>query len=287
MGEPDLPGLTGGRTVAAGSLPSFVHLSVDDVLATLLRAADAAPDRPGCPGADPFVQPELAFLRDLHRRTGATVSLYLFAEGPEGPIERVPDRFAPALAAEASWLRFGFHGRNASVRYGRGGARVRDAVRDHDRIVGNVLRFAGPASLDRMPRVHRFLGRGEVLRAWRDAPHGIVGLLAPDDDRAEAYALPPAARGALRHDGAWFDAGVGSGAGLAYLPSLPRLESDQDPVGTLSAWRERGPRPACAFTHESFLRDPRVRERITPVAAWARAQGVPFGWPDAVVRSAT
>lgn len=257
-----------------------LHLSVDDVLDVLLRAAEDG-------NADPFRQPELAFLRALHRRTGAVFGLYLFAETDAGRIEDVPDRFAPAFARSAAWLRFGFHGRDAATSYGIGGVTAASARLDHDRIRAQARRFAGPAAWDRMPRVHRFLGREEVVRAWRDAPEGPVGLLTPDDDRLEAYALPDAARAALRAHGTWTDPRDGT----AYAASLPRLETDPDPVATTASWLEqrsgnRSPPVACAFTHEPFLRDRRVRARLRALSAWARRSGLRFGRPEeAVVQS--
>ncbi len=241
------------------------------MLDALLRAAADG-------GRDPFRAPELAFLRALHARTGATCDLYLFAESGAGRIEEVPDRFAPALAREASWLRFGFHGRNAAASYGAGGVSAEEARRDHDRVRAQARRFAGPEGWTRTVRTHRFQGRADVVRAWRDAPDGPSRLLTPDDDRDEAYALPPAARTALRATGAWAD----PHDGMRYAASLPRLESDPDPVRTAAAALVRrraagGPARICAFTHEPFLRSAEVRARLEALARWAAATGVRFG----------
>lgn len=272
MGESDLPGLTpdGG---ARGS-GTVLHLSVDDVLDALLRVAAEGRD-------DPFGAPELAFLRSLHARSGATFDLYLFAESEAGRIDEVPDRFAPAFARTASWLRFGFHGRNAATAYGPGGASAAEARADHDRIRAQARRFAGPEAWTRTIRTHRFQGRAEVVRAWRGAEDGPTWLLTPDDDRSEAYALPATARRAVRARGAWTDAADGT----RYAASLPRLESDPHPARTVATEVARrraagGPALACAFTHEPFLRDATVRSRLAELVDWAARTGVRFGRPD-------
>jgi len=250
----------------------YVQLSVDDVLTTLASLRDV-------PGDDPWVQPELGFLRALHRRTGIVVGLYLFERHDGNGLEDVPDRFRQAFAEASSWLRFGFHAHDPLVDYGPDGVEASVARRDYERTVTAIERFAGRASLDRMPRLHRFVARGEIVRALRDAAGGIVGLLAPDDDRAEAYDLGEHERDALRRDGRWLDAAHG----VAYVGSLPRLERDPDPAATLARWRHErhgaGPHVACLFTHEPDLRVPLVRARIVRAVSWAVATGVRPGWP--------
>lgn len=237
------------------------------------------------PGDDPWVQPELGFLRALHRRTGVVVGLYLFERYDGTSLDDVPDRFRPAFAAASSWLRFGFHARDPHVAYGPDGVGVRIALHDYERTVAAIIRFAGPASLDRMPRLHRFAARGEVVRALRNASHGIVGLLAPDDDRAEAYDLAEEERDALRREGRWLDAG----RGVAYVASLPRLERDPDPVATLARWRRErrgaGPHVACLFTHEPDLRGSLVRARVERAVSWTVLAGMRPGWPAELLTS--
>lgn len=255
-----------------------MHLSVDDVLATLTSLREV-------PGDDPWVQPELGFLRTLHRRTGVAVGLYLFERHDGTSLEDVPDRFGPAFAEASSWLRFGFHARDPFVDYGPGGVEAHVARRDYERTVAAIERFAGGASLDRMPRLHRFVARGEVVRSLRDASDGIVGLLTPDDDRAEAYDLGKDERDALRREGRW----SGAGRGVAYVASLPRLERDPDPVATLARWRQErhgaGPHVACLFTHEPDLRVSLVRGRIVRAVTWAAGAGMRPGWPAELLAS--
>lgn len=237
------------------------------------------------PGDDPWVQPELGFLRALHRRTGIVVGLYLFERHDGNGLEDVPDRFRQAFAEASSWLRFGFHAHDPLVDYGPDGVEASVARRDYERTVAAIERFAGAASLDRMPRLHRFVARAEVVRALREPRGGIVGLLAPDDDRAEAYDLGKDERDALRVEGRW----SGAGRGVTYLESLPRLERDPDPAATLARWRQErrgaGPHVACLFTHEPDLRGRLVRARIERAVTWAVGTGMRPGWPAELLAS--
>lgn len=249
-----------------------LHLSVDDVVDCLRDLAEGS-------YPDPWAQPTLANLHRLHVETGAVVSLYAFVRAEGWHLGRMPDRHQDAFAAAAPWLRFGFHGLDQDVDYGAGGVPVASARAHHRRFVAEVARFAGAASIDRFPRVHRFRGRRGAVRAWREASHGVLGLLTADDDRAEVYHLDAVLRRRVVVEGAAFDAAEA----VALLASLPRLEGLVDVAGRLDravddGWAERG-QPLCVFTHEPFLADTGVRRRLADALAWARRVGAGFAFP--------
>lgn len=249
-----------------------LHLSVDDVVDCLRDLAEGS-------YPSPWAQPVLADLRRLHDDTGAVVSLYAFVRAEAWHLGRVPDRHRDAFAAAAPWLRFGFHGLDEATDYGSGGVSVASARAHYRRFVAEVGRFAGEASIDRVPRVHRFRGRRGAVRAWRDLPHGVRGLLTADDERPEVYHLDAALRRRVAREGAAFDAREG----LALMASLPRLEGQGDVAGRLDRAVDDGRTqrglPLCVFTHEPFLADPVVRGRIDEALAWARRAGAAFAFP--------
>jgi hypothetical protein len=259
--------------------PPRLHLSVDDVVDCLRDLAEGS-------YASPWAQPVLGELRRLHEETGAVVSLYAFVRAEGWQLGRVPDRHQDAFAAAAPWLRFGFHGLDEATDYGVGGVPVASARAHHRRFVAEVGRFAGEASIDRVPRVHRFRGRRGAVRAWREGPHGVRGLLTADDDRPEVYHLDAALRRRVRREGAVHDAREG----LALVASLPRLEGLGDVAGRLDravdeGWAQGG-LPLCVFTHEPFLADPVVRGRLGDALAWARRAGADFAFPADVIGDA-
>ena len=249
-------------------MPGSLHLSVDDVAACLRDLGDGD-------HATPWTQPTFAYLRDLHARAGVVVSLYAFLEDVAWTLEDVPVHHQPAFASAAGWLRFGFHGLDAATAYGAGGASVSAARAHYDRFVKATRRFAGPAAIDRLPRVHRFLGRRGAVRAWRDAEAGVVGLLTADDDRAEVYHLDADLRARVAAEGAAFDAAER----LHLVASLPRLESEPDVAGRLVAGAARGA-PLCLFTHEPELAGDVVRGRVEAAVAWAARRGVGWAFPQ-------
>lgn len=269
------PGVAAGSLVVMPSLgtPPRLHLSVDDVSACL---ADLGGEAYG----SPWGEPTLAALRALHERHGVVVSLYVFERSGSWRLSDVPSRYRAHFAEAASWLRFGFHARDRDSHYGSAGVSVARAAADYRRFAHQVRRFAGAAAIDRMPRVHRFLGRLEVVRAWRDQADGVRGLLCADDERSEVYHLGDALREALLRDGAAFD----EREGLELLPSLTRLEGSVgdleralDAAAVRPAVRAGG--PICLFTHEPNLSEPRVRARIEVALRWARRRGSGYAFP--------
>ncbi|MDF1522882.1 MAG: hypothetical protein P1P87_08690 [Trueperaceae bacterium] len=249
-----------------------LHLSVDDVAACLRDLGEGE-------HVTPWTQPAFAYLRALHERAGVVVSLYAFLEDGTWTLEDVPPRHRAAFTAASGWLRFGFHGLDAATHYGAGGAPLVDARAHYARFVAATRRFAGSAAIDRLPRVHRFLGRHEAVRAWRDAEAGVLGLLTADDDRPEVYHLDAALRARVRAQGAAFD----EQERLHLVASLPRLEREVGVAGRLDATRAATPR--CLFTHEPDLAGAAVRARVEEAVEWAARRGVGWAFPQDALAS--
>ena len=266
-------------TAPCAVTPPLLHLSIDDVTACLRELAQR-------PHQLPWEQSTFAYLRDLHERAGIVVSLFVFERAGAWRLSQVPGHHRAEFESAATWLRFGFHGREDSSDYGSGGVPAARAGADYRRFASEVRRFAGAAAIDRLPRVHRFRGRLPVVRAWRDAPDGIRGLLSADDERAEVYYLDGAARERLRRDGAAFD----GRERLHLVPSLPRLEGASDVARQLSQAAARPAAragvPLCLFTHEPHLAGAHVRDTIAAAIGWARRRGAGYAFPADVLTSA-
>ncbi len=322
----------------------YLHFSVDDVFGCLHDAFTGA-------YASPFAQPTFAYLRDLHERYGLCVSLYCFAEDAAVTgwrLAHADERFAAEFAAAASWLRFGFHALNAGTRYSAGATSAEAARAHHDEVTAATARFATPAALDRAPRLHYYTGSLAAVRAMADGPHGLLGLLTADDDRAEVYYLDDETRRLVREEGSLRDpttglelfstdlrlerleqdvgeivavagrraASVGEGplsdtpevrpgpgvhakpdaqAGPGGTGSLLKMEGYATSMLQMPRVREqhqampgrqtampRGPRRAPgarAFTHEQYLTDERVRDRLARLAREWNALGWRSGFP--------
>lgn len=248
-----------------------LHLSVDDVAAALREAAAIR---------DLWTVPTFAFLRALHERHGVVVSLYPFLR--DGLLA-LGGRHRPALAAAATWLRWGFHAQDADAFYGTGGVSVAVGAAHQRAFAAALGASASVEALDAMPRIHRFAGRLALLRRWRDAPLGIVGALSADDDRVEVYHLAAAARARLRAGEVLHDAR----SGLSFAASLPRLEGwvGDDAAALLdAAWTARSALspgfPLALFTHEHDLSRSDVRERIASVVAWGEVRRAVWTFPQ-------
>lgn len=205
----------------------YLHFSVDDVFGCLHDAFTGA-------YASPFAQPTFAYLRHLHERYGLCVSLYCFAEDAAVTgwrLAHADERFAAEFAAAASWLRFGFHALNAGTRYSAGVTSAEAARAHHDEVAAAIVRFATPAALDRAPRLHYYTGSLAAVRAMADGPHGLLGLLTADDDRAEVYYLDDETRRLVREEGSLRDPTTG----LELFSTDLRLERLEQDVGEIVA----------------------------------------------------
>ena len=261
------------RGTRHGARHGALHLSVDDVTACLRELVEGD-------HAAPWTQSTFAYLRELHERAGVVVSLFAFLEDGAWRLEDVPTRHRVAFEGSSSWLRFGFHGLDAATAYGAGGAPVADARDHYGRFVAAVRGFAGPNAIDRLPRVHRFLGRLGAVRAWRDAADGVVGLLTADDDRVEVYHLDGDLRARVALAGAAFD----GAERLHLVASLRRLEGAPDVAARLD--RSSTVAPRCLFTHEPDLAGATVRARIEDAVAWGARHGVGWVFPQDVLAPA-
>lgn len=257
-----------------------IHLSVDDVFEIF---ADLKRNEGVYTSA--FEQPMLAFLKTLHCSYGAVFSLFCFCEdlATGQCLEQMSPEFAGEFRRNAHWLRFGFHGCNASVYYGGSEQRQRalhgseEAAADYERVINGIIRIAGAECIDRMPRIHYYSGTQACCSAWRNQAFGICGLLAAEDERCAYYhtssmkALCEAAQKDI-----WVDEKLG----LLFGPTDLRLEQVQDMEQALECCQQKRGRNIELFTHEPYLLTEFVRHRMKISCAYAAANGWEFGFPE-------
>jgi hypothetical protein len=238
-----------GQLVAA---PARYHLSVDDVFAALIEAADA--------GVAPFDHPFFAFLQGLHDEFGAHVDLYLFAEGAVNGrarrLEEVPDAFGARLAA-ASWLRLGPHALDDATRpYDQSPDEFRSLLA---RLYGQIDRLVGPDRRARWVRLHYFSECYEAAPSLCE--RGVEALLLTDKPDV-SYRLDDGARQELAQCGA------ARHCGLTLRRSFTRIEQmvreGWDEATTVSGLRQRLEEHGyvALFTHEADAADPQVRAQV-------------------------
>lgn len=257
----------------------YLHFSVDDVFGCVEDLFTGG-------YASPWQQPTFAYLRRLHEAYGLVTSLYLFAGTATSSWELADadERHRRAFAAASTWLRFGFHAADDATRYSPDAVSPTVAARHYRTIVASIARFAGAESVDRAPRTHYFTGSEAAVRAWQGEELGPLGLLTPDDEREEAYHLAPAASAAIRARGTARD----EAHGLWLFRTDVRLERSPDVTSTLrvaDAALETGG-AVHAFTHEQYLPEAAVRERLEALARYLAQLGITGAFPLDAARRA-
>lgn len=254
---------------------NYLHLSVDDVI-EMLRELEQRKYR------SVWDHPTFSFFRQLHEQYGAVFSLYCFYSSNDGRwnLDRMPEHFKEEFERSSGWLRFGFHSYGYETKYGLSNESLsaEEALEHYSLITDAICRFAGAGALDTVPRIHFYSGTREKIRVWRDAKHGITGLLTADDTRDEVYYLDRFQRKELIEKEQYFDADET----LFFIRTNLRLENERAPVQKLEArknvFQERE-HSHCIFTHEDWLDFPEIKKKIVECCEWARLNGYEFRFP--------
>jgi hypothetical protein len=171
------------HTVASNFRRAYIHISFDDVIdifVDLTRNKETY--------LSLFDNAVLSYFRDLHELYGAVISCYCYYEDKNKNFDltMVPDIWKDEFSENSSWLKFGFHTRNESVRYDQ--APPEEAADDYNRYIAEMLRITGNSeSIDRAPRLHYFAGTLECIEAMKNTHLGLLGVLGADDDRRSYY----------------------------------------------------------------------------------------------------
>ena len=235
------------------------HFSVDDVTAILSDLATR-------PYKSMFEQPALGFLRQLHERYGAKVSLYVFYEGEGFDLSKMPARYKQEFEANADWLKLGFHSRDKSTRYlEESEACASRARRDYQLVIKEITRLAGEKSLTPFVRFHLWEISGRALGGLREA--GLRGVLVTREQADRERGERRESRGVT-----W---SVDEGTGVAVIATdlafeeVPSVALERE----LAKLTPKELRTFEGFVHEPFLSIPGTRKSMEKAAKLLKERG--------------
>lgn len=256
-------------------LQKYMHLSVDDTYFLLKELNE------GSYGSI-YEHKIINFFKNLHDKYGAVFSLYCFyhsLEADEWIISDMTDKYKEEFKDAASWLKFGFHSNNSAMKYDET-ITPDEALKHYDTVIGAINNFAGPASIDRIPRIHFFAATIEQIRNWKNTDYGIKGLLAADDNRESNYYLNASERNHLSKYSDYFE----EKENIYFLKTNMRLENVPNSYEALGLAKQN---PLLSgqqdikviFTHEKFLYTDEILQKIEDCCRWAMDNNFTFAYP--------
>lgn len=286
--------------------PRMVHFSFDDTIGSLRDLTEKAASYNSV-----FDQPFFKALKALHDEYGAVFSCYCFYQilnstdstVVDFSLEDVTDAYAEEFAANAHWLRFGYHSLHGSINFAAKTADVAKA--EYDNFVTQIVRITGSVNcIDLVVRLQNFSGNLESCQAMRDCACGLIGFLsgdysetgtggntAYDNYTVSGYYLTTAQNAFLARKGRYFDATEQ----LFFYPSNLRL--DNIPSANVPAYMERfntvdryaRNNMLIMYCHENQMYkngsvNADYKKRMAYVCDWAVANDYSFGFPMDKIR---
>ena len=125
------------------------------------------------------------WLKILNKKYNAKISLYLQEWG--STLANISDNSLNELQDNCEWLKLGIHTAHDGTDFEK-----KLYVQGKDEwefFVDEIIRIGGSEkNIDRVPRLHRFVGSKECLAGMRDAQQcSAIGFLTADDDRRSYY----------------------------------------------------------------------------------------------------
>lgn len=214
-----------------------------------------------------FQSPYFAFLKQLHDRYRAHISLFCFIENSGFSLAKTTNRYANEFINNCDWLLFGFHALNAESRYVE---KKEDIVKDYKIFAKEMARITGHKKLCKVLRLHCFSGTKDNLEALGQL--GIEGFLVSDDER-KSYYLDSNQTHFINTHSNYKDLNNG----LCFYKSFLRLESfNLESIYDLSSKvkeshldsnKETLSKHLLLFTHECYLLDKQMQEKIQKLYA--------------------
>ncbi len=245
----------------------MIHVSIDDFLMTFQDLTEHQSQYESL-----FEQPVFGFFKRLHDAYGIKISCYCFGEDIKTgfSLKDVTRNYRAEFGENAHWLKFGFHGLNDEAVYGdNGGTRVinrspKEAAGDYAYVAEQLAQIVGAEAIDPIPRIHYFAGTAECCEAWRDAEHGISGLIAADDDRYSYYHDDKMRETLLQKD-EWRD----EERQLTFYRTHIRLEKEPDLETLWKKLQSFEGKCQVIFTHEYYLHEKKMQVKIELCARMA------------------
>jgi hypothetical protein len=253
----------------------YIHFSIDDVYQWLKELHDDADSY-----SSMFEHPRFAYLKSLHDRFGATITLNCFYtdESQAWNLGQMTTKYKTEFASNSKWLRLAFHANCRSNHYNQM-SDVEAAQAHYEELIHAFKSFATVGNIDTLARTHYFSGSLEIVRAWRDRRFGAIGFLTSDDDRSVVYYLNDEQRQKLQDENVYYD----DIENLYFVKSLRRLESWTAPVTDLSDWsripaNSERMRVLAFFTHEQSWSS-QLESKLDDIFNWAMNNGYSCAFP--------
>ena len=214
-------------------------------------------------------------LKDVHDATGMVFTLNCFNAYSGQTSYNISDlaeltKFRDEFRDNLSWLRFSFHAQDDKTRYDSD--KTSQIVQSYNTFTDAIYQLTGTTdSIDTVVRLGFFTGTLNNCLAIRNAPCGISGILAADDNRSDYY-FDSATRSYLASHG--FDYDLTNR--LKLCKTIKRLESITDLSSELANYdglvgANKNKRLEF-FTHE-YAWTPKIKSMLLQIGAWANARG--------------
>lgn len=168
--------------VMATYVGKTLHFSCDDTYACLYDLIQN-----GDSYESVFENSFFAALKTCHEETGACFTLMTFNRQttvPDYDISNVPSKFRVEFQDNKSWLRFAFHAEDETTRY----ATATGAAESYAKFVNAIYTLTGDyGCIDNIARLGFFNCNLTNALIFKNADHGITGLLSADDTRVSYY----------------------------------------------------------------------------------------------------
>ena len=242
-----------------------IHFSFDDVYEVLFELITDTP-------ISIWDNTTMAALKAVHDATGACFTLNCFNECSDEPtydISNMPNTWTSEWQAAKSWLKFAFHANDDTTTY----ATDTTAAVDYTKFVNAVYAFTEDYEcIDTVARLGFFAGTLEQVKAIKELPHGIIGLLAADDSRIPYY-LDQTETDQINNHGRYYDVNNE----LFFIKSLPRIDStlSADEIAYIESVTNIADKYIEVFSHSM---DTDRLSRIQTVSTWANNHGFTNGF---------
>lgn len=162
----------------------FAHVSIDDFIEAFRDITENEDVYESI-----FENKLFKSLKDLHEKYGVKISCYIYyrSDDKKFDLSMCTDKFSEEFKENSSWLKFGFHTRDAGRNYeSLPGFIIKN---DYDRITDELLRITGSEQcIDKVIRLQSFYGSHSAIKEIQETEIGIIGLLSADDTR-RSYSL--------------------------------------------------------------------------------------------------
>ncbi len=241
-------------------IDTHIQFSVDDAIGILKELTEKQPQ-------SLFEIERFAFFRGLRQEYGITVSFYAFFEEESGfTLFDVTDKYKKEFEENADWLKFGVHSTNRSSSFSQ-----TDGLTEYERIYQALIRIAGEKSMDLCFRPHFFAIDSNLLRELKRRSLA-VGVHCPDDER-KCHTFSPQEKERLNKKGYLVKEDI------VYVKTQTRIENLTDETFLRFLQSLKGKEVLSLFTHECFLENEEIRDRIKGVCQFAKEKAFCWSFP--------